>query len=57
MTNTSKPIGTPGMSCFCCGKELAETDKVIVCADCGAVFCMDCIAEGALESHEYECED
>ena len=54
MPNIPKPIGMPGMSCFCCGKELAETDKVIVCADCGAVFCMDCIAEGALESHEYE---
>lgn len=41
----TKPIGTQGFSCGCCGKRLEPTDKVVVCSHCGEVFCYDCAEE------------
>ena len=38
----SKPIGTHGFSCSCCGETLMPTDKVVVNSDTGEVICYDC---------------
>ena len=38
----SKPIGTHGFCCSCCGKALMPTDKVVVNSDTGEVICYDC---------------
>jgi hypothetical protein len=42
-------------SCSCCGKPLQEDDLVVDCADCGAIFCEECVRNGKVKSHE--CDD
>ena len=56
-TKNLTKIGMNGFSCSECGKELKPSDKVCACADCGAIFCEDCVRAGRLENHECEPDD
>ena len=47
-----KKIGAYGFSCAECGEDLKPDDRVEVCADCGAIFCEQCVKNGALANHE-----
>ena len=53
-TKYLKPIKSRMFNCSFCGKSLKETDLVIDCADCGAIFCEDCVRNGEIEAHECE---
>lgn len=48
------PIGNRFYSCSCCGKHLKENDLGLDCADCGAIFCEECVRNGEVEGHECE---
>ena len=56
-TKNLKPIGTNGFSCDHCGKPLRVDDLALCCPDCGAVFCEDCVKDGAFETHSCEIDD
>lgn len=47
-----KKIGVEGFACSNCGELLHKDDVVEACSDCGAIFCEECVKEGALKSHE-----
>lgn len=46
-----RPIGTELFSCDHCGKPLHREDLFVDCADCGAIFCENCVKSGALNEH------
>ena len=54
-TKFLKPIGSGLFSCSCCGTSLKENELVVACADCGAIFCEQCVRNGEVNNHE--CED
>lgn len=41
-------------NCSVCGKPVTE-EEMEVCADCGAIFCAECVDAGEFDDHE--CED
>ena len=41
-------------NCSVCGKPVDESEME-VCADCGAIFCPECVEDGEFDDHE--CED
>lgn len=47
--------GMNGMACGGCGKPLDAHDHVVACADCGMVFCQECVENGTFTAHE--CDD
>lgn len=49
------PIRCNGFSCTCCGRPLKVDDLMVSCADCGAIFCEECVRNGEVENHE--CDD
>lgn len=51
----AKPLGCNLFCCDICGKSIAPDEPVVVCADCGAVICLNCIRSGLAEDHN--CED
>lgn len=44
-------IGSKMYSCNECGANLRATDKVIDCADCGAIICERCVRAGKVDDH------
>ena len=56
-TRFLRPIGSTLFSCCNCGKHLRREDLAVDCADCGAVFCEDCVKSGALDEHICEDDD
>lgn len=44
-----------GMGCAHCGTTIKPGDKYADCADCGAIFCENCVRDGTYEHHD--CED
>ena len=56
-TNHLTRIGSRMYSCSCCGRALNEDDLVVDCADCGAIFCEECVRDGEINSHECEVDD
>lgn len=56
-TRFLRPIGSTLFSCYNCGKHLSREDLAVDCADCGAVFCEDCVKSGALDEHICEDDD
>lgn len=53
-TKYLKPIKSKMFSCYCCGKSLKENDLVVDCADCGAIFCEECVRNGEMNNHKCE---
>ena len=51
----AKPLGCNLFCCDICDKPIAPDEPVVVCADCGAVICLNCIRSGLAEKHN--CED
>ena len=52
-----KKIGSEGFACANCGQLLHSDDMVEVCADCGAIFCQECVEDESFENHSCdECE-
>ena len=49
------PIGCSCYSCAACGKSLKPETLALDCPDCAAIFCEDCVEDGAFEDHK--CED
>ena len=47
-------IGSKMFSCNECGRNLRETDRVIDCADCGAIICERCVNNGNADAHVCE---
>lgn len=56
-TRFLRPIGSTLFSCCNSGKHLRREDLAVDCADCGAVFCEDCVKNGALDEHICEEDD
>lgn len=54
-TKCLSPIRCNGFSCSCCGKLLQPADLIVSCADCGVIFCEECVRNGEVNNHE--CED
>lgn len=55
MTNWNcRVCGMPNWNCSVCGKPVDE-NEMEVCADCGAIFCPECVEAGEFDDHE--CED
>lgn len=52
-----RPIGSNFYSCANCGKSLTVECKVLDCADCGAIFCEQCVRDGSFESHQCSEDD
>lgn len=52
-----KKLGIHGFSCACCGDVIRPDDDVMVCPDCGAVFCRTCVEAGELDTHACEPDD
>lgn len=50
-----KPIGNNFYACNGCGKDLREGDLVCDCAECGAMYCEECVRDGTFENHD--CQD
>lgn len=50
-TKFLRPIGSKFYSCSCCGKGLKEDDLVVDCADCGAIYCEECVRNGEMSVH------
>ena len=46
-----------GLACSECGSLITSQDPVVVCPDCGAIFCAACAEAGALGKHECEEND
>lgn len=44
-------IGSKMYICNECGANLRATDKVIDCADCGAIICERCVRAGKVDDH------
>lgn len=44
-------------SCAGCGTRIKTGDKIIICSDCGGVFCETCAHDGTFENHECEEDD
>jgi hypothetical protein len=44
-----------GMGCSCCGCAIPVGALFLDCADCGAIFCEDCVNDGSFDNHC--CED
>lgn len=57
LTQFLTQIGHKGFSCNECGRNLRETDRVIDCADCGAIICERCVTNGRVEDHVCEDDD
>ena len=71
MTNDKKTIKTPAgyelaistipygyCACAGCGKPLERNKSlVVICPDCGAMFCEDCATNGTFDDHDCEVED
>lgn len=51
----AQPLGMNLYSCDICGKSIAPDEPVVICADCGAVVCLDCIRSG--RGRDHQCED
>lgn len=41
--------------CACCGNSIPVGGEFLVCPDCGAIFCKECVEDGRFENHD--CED
>lgn len=54
-TKYLRHMGNRFYSCSCCGKHLTEKDLGLDCADCGAIFCEECVRNGEVENHV--CDD
>lgn len=48
--------GVDGFSCAACGDVIHPDDPVIMCHDCGGVFCKSCVESGCMEDHECDTE-
>ena len=46
-----------GFSCYECGEPIHIGDSMIDCADCGAVFCYNCVMEGHFISHKCDLDE
>ena len=44
-------LGTDLFYCEGCGQPIAPDDEVIVCSDCGAIFCRECVEARELDRH------
>lgn len=53
--STIRTMDMDGFSCVECGTDIKRGDMYTVCDDCGAIFCLACAKDGALDNHE--CED
>ena len=49
------PIPNSGFSCDGCGASLNKGSLFCGCADCGAIYCAECVENGTFEAHT--CED
>lgn len=45
-------LGMNGYSCDYCGTDIGANDPVQICADCGAIFCKECVISGNRDEHE-----
>lgn len=50
-------VKTEGFSCAGCGETIHTGDEVMICGDCGGVFCKSCVENGTFEEHECEPDD
>lgn len=48
--------GTNKCSCANCGDSIKADDPVMICFDCGAIFCKNCVENGAFADHECDME-
>lgn len=46
-----KPMGSSFYACNGCGKPLKEGDLACDCAECGGMYCEDCVRDGTFENH------
>lgn len=53
--STLRTMDVAGFSCAECGTEIKPGDTYTVCGECGAVFCLQCAKDGALDNHA--CDD
>lgn len=51
----AQPLGMNLYSCDICGKSIAADEPVVICSDCGAVICLDCIRSG--QGRDHQCEE
>ena len=56
-TKYLRPIRSRFYSCVCCGKNLKEDDLAVDCADCGAIYCEECVRNGEMNNHECDAGD
>lgn len=54
-TQYLSPIPNSGFSCDGCGAPLDKGSLFCDCADCGAIYCAECVKNGTFEAHT--CED
>lgn len=45
------PIRMSGFACAFCGQTLNIGDLHVVCPDCGALFCEDCVKDKTFADH------
>lgn len=48
------PLRAKGCACANCGRSLRPTDLIADCADCGAIFCKQCVEDGSIQNHHCE---
>lgn len=50
----AQPLGSSLYNCDICGKSIKPDEPVVICSDCGAVICLDCIRSGRGTDHTCE---